>query len=197
MKNLKLTLLAILAVAGNAHGIEVYLNTINNQTVHKIEWEQLELPDIPEKMRPTTIDPFSTIQPHMRLIPPAILTPPRQKVRPLYPPSTLTGAKQEVRPLYPPSTLTGAKPLIFKNQNKPYQAVLLKLGLAHTVNRRGSFEGRDYRYEIQDTLYVSLQDTEGNVIKRWSQEINRHTHSSAHSTLPSRAGIYTKLRSPL
>jgi len=74
MKNIKLTLLAIIALAGSAQGAELHLGKINNKTVHKIEWEKLPLPGMLGKMRPVTIDRFGSVQPNIPLIPPTTLS---------------------------------------------------------------------------------------------------------------------------
>ena len=74
MKNLKLTLLSIIALAGSAQGAELHLGKVNNKTVHKIEWEKLPLPGLLGKMRPVMIERFGNVQPNMPLIPPAVLS---------------------------------------------------------------------------------------------------------------------------
>ena len=74
MKHIKLALLALLAVASNAHSTELYLNTIKNKTGSNVQWEKLPLPGLLGKMRPVTIPEGKTTQPNMPIIPPVILS---------------------------------------------------------------------------------------------------------------------------
>jgi len=69
-------------------------------------------------------------------------------------------------PLIPPTTLS------FKNPNKPSQAILLELKLVRRTHKGGPhFREDPKKYEFIE-LYITLNDTEGNVLQRWSQRIN-------------------------
>ncbi len=134
MKKIQLSLLAILAVASSAQAAELYLNRINNQTVHKIKWEKLPLPGMLGKMRPATLDRFGSAQPRMPLIPPVTLS--------------------------------------FKNPNKHSQAVLVELKLVRRTLKRRPRKGEDpKKYEFTELL-ITLKDTEGNTLQRWSERID-------------------------